>query len=141
MDKKFIIGVSLLTLVILVGGIWLISAQDTKESKKLSTPLLGQKIEDLGGGIHVKRGESHVAYNSNPPTSGPHWGDGTAGPGIHDSEVPDELLVHSLEHGAAILWYKSDLPQDQVEKLKNIFNQASGKKIMVLAKIWMCQSH
>ncbi len=133
MDKKFIIGISLATLIITMGGVWLISSQNAQEAKKLNTPFLGQKIEDMGG-THVKRGEKHGAYNSNPPTSGPHWPDGTAGAGIHDSEMPDELLVHSEEHGAAILWYKSDLPQDQIEKLKDIFNGVSGKKIMVPRK-------
>lgn len=133
MDKQFIIGVSLATIVIFVGGVWFLSAQNANESKKLDTPLLGQKIDDMGG-IHVRRGESHIAYNSNPPTSGPHWADGTAGPGVHDKEVPDELLVHSLEHGAAILSYRADLSRDQIKFLTDAFYQSSGKTIMVPRK-------
>lgn len=132
-EKKIIIGITLASLVILIGGVWFLGAQDSKQQKKESRAFVGEKIADMGAG-HVKRGESHAEYNSNPPTSGPHWGDGVAGAGIKDKEVPDELLVHSLEHGAVILWYKSDLPQDQVEKLKNVFNEASGKKIMVPRK-------
>ena len=132
-EKKVTIGIALATLTILVGGIWFLTIQDTKQQKKERRPFVGERIADMGAG-HVKRGESHAEYNSNPPTSGPHWGDGVAGPGIHDKEVPDELLVHSLEHGAAILWYKSDLPKDEVKKLEKIFNNASGKKIMVPRK-------
>ena len=132
-EKKVTVGIALTTLVILVGGIWFLTIQDTKQQEKESRPFVGERIADMGAG-HVKRGESHAEYNLSPPTSGPHWGDGVAGPGIHDKEVPDELLVHSLEHGAAILWYKSDLPRDQVGKLEKIFHNASGKKIMVPRK-------
>ena len=133
-EHKVIGGIGLLTLLILGGGVWFLGAQGAKEQEKLNKSFVGEKVEEEGNGFHVKRGESHPPYNSNPPSSGPHWGDGVAGAGIHDKEVPDELLVHSLEHGAAILWYKSDLPQDQVEKLKTAFNDASGKKIMVPRK-------
>jgi len=133
-EHKVIGGIGLLTFLILGGGIWLLSTQDAAKEAKENKSFVGEKVEATGNGFHVKRGESHPPYTTNPPSSGPHWGDGVGGAGIHDKEVPDELLVHSLEHGAAILWYKSDLPQDQVEKLKNAFNDASGKKIMVPRK-------
>lgn len=132
-ERKIFIGIGLLTLVILVGGIWFMSAQGTKEQEKLNKELMGEKIQDMGA-THVKRGETHPDYNSNPPTSGYHWGDGTAGPGIKDKAVPDELVVHSMEHGAAVVWYKDNLPKDQVEKIKEAFNSASGKSIMLPRK-------
>ena len=44
--------------------------------------MMGEKMLDQGA-EHVARGASHSAYNPNPPTSGPHWGD-TARPGIKD---------------------------------------------------------
>lgn len=129
-ETKVIGGIGLLTLVILVGGIWFMSVQGTKEQEELSKPLMGEKIADLGA-PHVARGESHPSYNSNPPTSGWHWGDGTAGPGIKDKEVPDELALHSMEHGAVVVWHKDDLKQEEVEKIKEAFSSASGKKIMI----------
>ncbi|MBI2443024.1 MAG: DUF3105 domain-containing protein [Candidatus Levybacteria bacterium] len=132
-ETKIIGGIGIATLTILIGGVLLLSGNDAKEQQKESKPFIGQKIADMGS-LHVKRNESHADYNSNPPTSGPHWGDGVAGAGIHDDVVPDELLVHSLEHGAAILWYKADLPKEQVKTLETIFAGASGKKIMVPRK-------
>lgn len=132
-EKKVFIGIGLLTLVILVGGVWFLSVQGAKEEEKLNKGLLGEKIQDMGA-THVKRDESHPDYNSNPPTSGYHWGDGTAGPGIKDQEVSQELVLHSMEHGAAVVWYKSDLPKDQVETIKNAFTSASGKSIMLPRK-------
>ncbi|MEK7114431.1 MAG: DUF3105 domain-containing protein [Patescibacteria group bacterium] len=129
-EHKVIGGITLLTLVITVGGVWLFGSQGNKEKEKLSKPLLGEKIADLGQS-HVSRGQSHPPYNSNPPTSGWHWGDGVAGPGIKDQAVPDELVLHSMEHGAAVVWYKDDLPQAQIERIKSAFNLASGKKILL----------
>lgn len=131
-ETKVIGGIGVVTLLILVGGVWFLSSQGAKEQEKISKPLMGKEFSTSS--LHVPRGEKHEAYNSNPPNSGPHWGDGVAGPGIKDTEVPDELIVHSLEHGAAVVWYKADLPQDQVEKIKQAFNDASGKKIMVPRK-------
>lgn len=131
-EQKVLGGIGLVTLVILIGGIWILSAQGEKETKKAATPLMGREYPTST--LHVPRGEKHDAYNSNPPTSGPHWGDGVAGPGIKDGSVPDELLIHSMEHGAVIVWYKNDLPADQVEKIKTAFTDASGKKIMTPRK-------
>ena len=134
-EKKVIIGIAVATFVIMGGGIWILTAQDTRQVEKESKPLMGEKIPEADtAGFHVARDEEHADYTTNPPAGGPHWGDGVAGPGIKDEEVADELLVHSLEHGAVILWYKADLPQEQVERLKNVFNEASGKKIMVPRK-------
>lgn len=129
-EHKVFIGIGLTTLVILVGGVWFLTIQDTKQETKLNKDLRGEKIADLGS-VHIKQGESHSAYNSNPPTSGPHIGDGVAGAGIHDKEVSDELLVHSLEHGAVVVSYKADLPKETVDLIKNAFDKASGKKILV----------
>lgn len=131
-DKKVITGVVLLTLVIIFGGTWLSSKQEAKNSEKLSKSLIGEKMPDLGG-EHVARGAIHSSYNSNPPTSGPHW-TGVAGPGIKDKPVADELVLHSMEHGAAVVWYRDDLAQNDVEKIKKAFNGSSGKKIMLPRK-------
>ncbi len=132
-DQKVIIGVVVLTLVIIIGGAWLSSREGEKNKERLSKPLMGEKIADLGG-QHVARNKSHPAYNSNPPTSGWHWGDGVAGPGIKDEPVPDELVLHSMEHGAAVLWYRDDLSQSDIGKIKEAYNSADGKKIMLPRK-------
>ncbi len=129
-ERKVVIGITLATILIIKGGMWLIGKQEVKEKEKLGKPLMGDEPQ-LQGANHVKRGDPHPTYSSNPPTSGWHWGDGVAGPGIKDKEVPDELVLHSMEHGAVVVWYKADLPTDQIEKIKNAFNSASGKKIML----------
>lgn len=132
-DQKVVTGVILLTLVILGGGMWLWTSQSANNKERLSKPLVGEKISDMGG-VHVARGKPHDPYNSNPPTSGPHFGDGTAGPGIKTEPVPDELVLHSMEHGAAVVWYKEGLDQSDVNKIKEAFGNSSGKKIMLPRK-------
>ncbi len=128
-EKKVIIGITLVSLIILGGATWLISAQSSKEEAKLAQTLKGAEVTSQGGG-HVADG-TQVQYNSNPPTSGSHYNNPQLA-GSYDSAPPDGNLVHSLEHGAVILWYKADLPATDSAKLKLIFDNVSvSKKIMV----------
>ncbi len=62
-----------------------------------------------------------IYYNSNPPGAGPHYKDSQAA-GIYTKKPPYGYLVHSLEHGAIILWYNpNSLSKDEISKLENIF--------------------
>lgn len=62
-----------------------------------------QTFDDMGRD-HIAPGAPVPAYNSNPPTSGPHsprfvdWG-------IVDQLPPKEVMVHNMEHGGVIVWY------------------------------------
>ena len=68
-------------------------------------PLPGQKQVDEGRG-HVQIG-TEIKYNSNPPTSGEHYGDWTRA-GVYTDVKDDRNLVHSLEHGYIIMSYRCD---------------------------------
>jgi len=57
---------------------------------------------------HVPVG-THVNYNSNPPSSGPHYPVWAAF-NVFDKPVQREFYVHDLEHGAVVLLYKCDAP-------------------------------
>lgn len=48
-----------------------------------------------------------ASYPSQPPASGPH-ADSTLPAGVYASPPPIDQLIHSLEHGAAIVWYAPD---------------------------------
>ncbi|MEK7188868.1 MAG: DUF3105 domain-containing protein [Patescibacteria group bacterium] len=65
-------------------------------------PLSGELIADLGR-EHVPDG-TQVNYNSNPPTSGSHYGDWTRA-GVYGQPISDGHLVHSLEHGYVVISY------------------------------------
>lgn len=67
------------------------------------------------GATHVPEG-TKVTYESNPPTSGPHWPDPLLD-GIYDTEKPDEALVHSLEHGRIWVSYQPDIGEAAIQAL------------------------
>jgi hypothetical protein len=131
-EHKVFIGIGLLTLVIIVGGTLLSTKEGVKKQEKLSKTMMGEKMADEGA-VHVARDKAHPAYKTNPPTSGPHWV-GVAGAGIKSEPVADELVVHSMEHGAAVVWYREGLDQGEIEKITEAFNSSSGKKIMLARK-------
>lgn len=61
----------------------------------------GERIP-IQGADHIPVGQTHAAYNSDPPTSGPHYAD-TIDAGFYDTPQADEYLVHSLEHGHIVI--------------------------------------
>lgn len=91
----------------------------------------GQWGASLPGEFVASMGNRHItpsaiginAYNSDPPTSGPHL-PSIANWGIHDSPIPKELQVHNLEDGGVVVQY--NCPQGEeacrslVEKLAQI---------------------
>jgi hypothetical protein len=78
----------------------------------------GEKFEDLGNEHIQAASDPHTAYNSDPPTSGPHlpyiapWG-------VHTRPVPLELQVHNLEDGGVVVQYNCECPE-LVGKLRDI---------------------
>lgn len=78
--------------------------------------LPGTPYPDLGQ-EHVPDG-TKVDYNSNPPTSGPHYST-PALAGIYNEAPPDEQLVHNLEHGYIIISYQPDqVPENELEQIR-----------------------
>jgi len=82
----------------------------------------GQSVPSLGN-RHIPQGaDALVQYNSDPPTSGPHYGS-LAPWGVHDRPIPKGLQVHNLEDGGVLVQYNcSDCPE-LVEKLRKIVSR------------------
>jgi hypothetical protein len=60
-----------------------------------------------------------VAYPQVPPAGGPHnpiW----MNCGVYDQPVPNEMAVHSMEHGAVWITYAPDLSDDQLQTLRGL---------------------
>ena len=53
---------------------------------------------------HIAEGETATDWNSDPPTSGQHYGQ-WAPAGFYDDAIPDGYLVHNMEHGYVIIYY------------------------------------
>lgn len=90
-EKKILFGIILFTVIGLLVFLFY-----------KSKPKLSIMVADLGRD-HIQIGES-VNYNSNPPTSGPHYVE-WAKSQIYTSPPDDRNLVHSLEHGYVIISY------------------------------------
>ena len=72
----------------------------------------------IQGRTHIQRGQAHPDYNSKPPTSGWHYADQVASPGVHVDPIPNEVQVHNLEHGEIMVQY--DCPSDCKEMIASL---------------------
>lgn len=97
-------------------------------SKKAQERKPGVEVPDQGA-LHIGIGQEHEPYNSNPPTSGPHYAE-PAKWGIYDHELPDEQLVHNLEHGGIWISYRDSDNTDLIHELKDIADDYSLKVIL-----------
>ena len=79
-----------------------------------SQTMPGRSVAILGN-AHINKGDQHAAYNTKPATSGPHWNIGGEAPanwGIYKAPLPDEVLIHNLEHGGIGIHYNcTDCPE------------------------------
>ena len=81
--------------------------------------------------------ESKGSYDTQPPTSGDHYGvpneagSGAVADGAYLTTPPESRLVHSMEHGRVEIRYNPDLPEEQQLALKGVFDEDSGGMIMV----------
>jgi len=77
------------------------------------------------GQLHVPIG-TVITYATDPPTSGPHYPAPQEG-GFFDAEIAAAFLVHSLEHGAIVIYYHGDmLTTDQLDHLRRLARQNPG---------------
>lgn len=62
------------------------------------------RTEESSGRGHVPQG-TDVKYERVPPTSGTHWGGSWERAGFYTEPKRLESLLHSLEHGAVVVYY------------------------------------
>lgn len=118
--------------VVVIGVGILLSLQDAKVNdlkapEDKDSEQIGQAFENLGS-EHIQVGAEHAPYNSNPPTSGPHYVQ-PAEWGVYPSPLKDEQAVHNLEHGGIWISYK-DIDDQTKEQLETIAKANSGSVIL-----------
>lgn len=113
-----------------IAGIFAARSASNRNKEKL------KKAAAAGGCLAVTsptvEGQSHTppyTYKSNPPTSGNH-DPSTANTGF-PGQVPDANLVHNMEHGAVIFWYKSSLDPTLVTGLQDVVKKDPRRRILV----------
>ncbi len=100
--------------LVVVGGLLALILWD------ILTPQPGEYVPSQGNAHIAEAQMGDFAYNTLPPTSGPHLGS-LARWGVHDEPIPNELQVHNLEDGGVIVNY--DCPEgcpDLVVQLEEV---------------------
>ena len=80
------------------------------------------KHEATGNQDHVAEG-TKVDYSQTPPDSGKHYPSPAPFTKHFYAEAdrpPVETLVHNLEHGYTVVWYRADAPGKQIKNLQRI---------------------
>ncbi len=115
------------------------TTQQTNPLATSTTSLPGElffQASNVDGQAHVPRGARVTTYRSDPPVSGPHWSDANApiSWGVYTQVIPDEVLVHNLEHGGIVIHYRSSadpMIRQQLEEF--VQNQPGGTQGFILA--------
>ena len=109
----------------LFGDLTTITSTETSSSsaRPPGTPEIRLLQSAVGVQIPVERSRDHVPegqtveYRTIPPTSGEHWGQ-WADCGFYAEALPDERIVHNLEHGNIVVSYNFANPA-QVTDLRD----------------------
>jgi len=100
-------------------------------------PAAGDAIPEMVSSPHIPRDTDPGEYNSDPPTSGPHYAE-EAEAGFYDTNIytyPAGYLVHNLEHGYVIFWYNCDLVSETEcsglkSQIQSVMDELGGNKLI-----------
>ena len=106
----------ILIVIVAVGFIGLVAYKNVTTPAK---PRLGVAQPDEGR-AHISPGQK-VTYKAAIPTSGPH---GEEAPwGYSPQQLPNENIIHNMEHGGIVVSYQPDLDSTTVEKLIALYTK------------------
>lgn len=99
-------------------------------------PAAGEAVTEMES-PHIAADTDPGDYNSDPPTSGPHYA-AEASAGFFETNIytyPSGYLVHNLEHGYVIFWYNCDLlSEEECSELKTqiqkVMDDLGGAKLI-----------
>ena len=120
---RTILGVPRLSFLIMMGGLMAVVVMfifsAVAEEPTAGSDLKGVVSYADQGRRLLTPGETFTAYNSDPPTSGPHYATGVA-PGIYDTPPDPARLLPLLEQGGIVIYYRPDrLDAAGIEALRN----------------------
>lgn len=112
MSNKVFFAIIAILSVVAVGAIT-VNKKNTPVSERP-----GVELPDHGR-THLREGETVEYGGGEPPASGKH---GSPLPWqVYDREIPDQNMIHNLEHGGVYVSYQPDLPQEQIDKIESLF--------------------
>jgi hypothetical protein len=104
--------------IVAVAGVGFLLARNVSGQPGRAMAIQGQQ--------HIDKGQQHVAYNSKPPTSGPHWnilGEAPVAWGIYKEPIVEEGQIHNLEHGGIMIQYNCRDCPELVAQLEDFYNR------------------
>lgn len=104
------------------------AAQVRDLAERAGAQLIEHPYQD-GIGEHT---DDPVRYATNPPTNGPHafsWAADGNYAGVEPP--PTEKIVHALEHGRVVIWYRRGLEAEQVARLERLFDESPHHVLLV----------
>ena len=117
--RRVLLGVWLVAIPVIVGVILIrggLGSAQTGSSNEYITGV-GVKHEFMPTQSHVTEGQV-IVYNSMPATSGDHWPQWSKC-GFFEEALPDERVVHNLEHSNIVVSYNLTTPKE-VEQLREV---------------------
>lgn len=141
--SRMIFTAAAVVVLVFVGyQLWL-----TSSGTKAPTGEVGIPKEPMEDSSHVEDG-TDVDYNTNPPTSGPHFGQ-TVPAGFYNigdaiTLIPfgESHIVHNLEHGYVVFWYNCNVLDaagctELKSQIQAVLEDVGGFKVIVFPWIFI----
>jgi hypothetical protein len=144
-NRRVAIGV----VVVLIAGVAAFALTRPEDAQATPSDLLASAdqarqtagcgpVENVGPYQPKSQDTAHVVasvrlstYPSVPPASGPHNAI-PYGAGVYDTPPPIDRVVHSLEHGAAIVWYSPDVSGEELDRIRTFYGGNNvGSRVIV----------
>ncbi len=89
-----------------------------------------KSVKALEGAHSIQQpGGTSDKWNTDPPTTGPHYGIAAIF-GIYEDELEIARVVHNLEHGGIFILYGEDVPDATVDELRAFYDDHKTGTIM-----------
>ena len=129
-ELRFRVLVALVVLLV-VGGLAFRTVQGRRASERRVAAVTEgscrfDRKSDPGGRTHV----ATPRFAVNPPTGGAHLASAVT-PRSYQEPPEDGSLVHALEHGDIVIWYRPDISPESTAVLERIADRYSDDVLLV----------
>jgi hypothetical protein len=118
--------------LLLVAVIGLVGAFAATNKSKPAVVRPGSEKPDKGR-QHIAVGQS-ASYDTDVPTSGTHSVQ-PASWGVSLVELPNEAVVHNMEHGGVVVSYKATTDKETIDKLTALLSKPYSNKDFLPTKV------
>jgi len=144
MRRVYSLGVVALAVLAVVGAVLISRAANASARADAATLARSGGCEPpksfpMEGRTHVSYPQT-VSYKTDPPTSGNHYIGSPTLPagqqrpdltaptstGVHDTQIPNEVQVHNLEHGHVLIQYQPNVAPAVIPRLQALASKDSS---------------